>query len=166
MEMSAARATASSGEQLAGGALVSWRGDLKSGSGRLRFELGAGEELPLLWPGSAAYGAGVTSPEELMAAAHAACFTMTLAHGLARSGLVPRKIAAEGRTVFGVVAGTRTIRGSQLDVVVDAEGLEEAALSGAVEAAGHYCPVSNMLRAAGVELSVRPRLATAAQRSR
>jgi hypothetical protein len=60
--------TVFSDEVLEGGALVIWSGDLKSGTGSLQFQSGAGGELPLLWPGSAAHVAGATSPEELTAA--------------------------------------------------------------------------------------------------
>jgi osmotically inducible protein OsmC len=87
---------------LHGGALVVWSGDLKSGTGRLRFEYGAGGELALLWPGSAGYRPGATTPEELTAAAHAACFTMTLAHTLARNGHSTSKITAAARATFGI----------------------------------------------------------------
>jgi organic hydroperoxide reductase OsmC/OhrA len=82
--MSATQEGSVTGELLAGGAVTVWKGDLKGGTGSLRFEFGAGGELPLLWPGSSAYGPGATTPEELAAAAHAACMTMTLAHTPAR----------------------------------------------------------------------------------
>jgi lipoyl-dependent peroxiredoxin len=157
--MSATGDRPDSKETLEGGAAVVWSGDLKSGKGSLRFQLGAGGELPLLWPGSAAYGPGATSPEELAAAAHAACFTMTLAHTLAREGLAPRRITAEAKATFGAADQVRLIRRSKLEVVVDAEGLGEADLSRAAELAGRYCPVSNTLRVAGTELDVSARLA-------
>jgi osmotically inducible protein OsmC len=70
--MTATQGKPDASETLHGGAAVEWNGDLKGGQGSLRFQLGAGGELPLLWPGSASYGPGVTSPEELAAAAHAA----------------------------------------------------------------------------------------------
>jgi osmotically inducible protein OsmC len=143
---------------LEGGATVVWNGDLKSGEGSLRFELGAGGELRLLWPGSDAYGAGATSPEELVAAAHAACLTMTLAHTLARSGHVPRKLTVEARSFFAVSENVRMISRSLLNITVDAAGLTEANLAEAAELAGRYCPVSNTLRAAGVALDVRAHL--------
>lgn len=149
-------------EVLEGGAAVVWNGDLVDGKGVLRLRLGAGGELPLLWPGSTAYGPGTTSPEELAASAHAACFTMTLAHTLARAGHAPREIDVEAQATFGAVGETRTIRRSQLEVVVDADGIEEAELTHAAELAGRYCPVSNTLRAGGVELVVRARLAATA----
>lgn len=157
-EMSSPRKHDRSGGTLEGGARVVWGGDLRSGSGRLRFELGAGDELPLLWPGSEAYGPGATSPEELAAAAHAACFTMTLAHGLARRGTPAAEIATDAHATFGVADGVRRITRSELRVEVESTGLTEAELTEAVDAAGTGCPVSNTLRAAGVALDVRPRL--------
>jgi osmotically inducible protein OsmC len=156
--MSATQERSGTGEVLAGGAVAVWNGDLKAGSGSLRFEFGAGGELPLLWPGSFAYGPGATTPEELAAAAHAACMTMTLAHTLAREQHTPHEIVTEATTSFGIAGHVRMIRRSQLDIAVDADGLSEVELDRAAELAGRYCPVSNTLRAAGVALDVRARL--------
>jgi osmotically inducible protein OsmC len=143
-----------SDEALEGGVLVLWNGDLKSGTGRLQFESGAGGELPLLWPGSEAHVAGATSPEELASAAHAACFAMTLAHTLARAGHTPREVTVTARATFGVVDRVRMVRRSRLQVSVDADDLSESDLSHAAELAGRYCPVSNTLRAGGVLFDV------------
>jgi osmotically inducible protein OsmC len=148
-------------DTLEGGAVVVWLGDLKDGQGRLRLGLEAGGELPLRWPGSDAYGPGVTSPEELAAAAHAACFTMTLAYTLMRERHPAREIESDAKTTFGVASGVRAIRRSELVITVDADGLSDAQLAHAAELAGRYCPVSNSFRAAGVELDVRSRLAPA-----
>jgi lipoyl-dependent peroxiredoxin len=150
---------ASSDEGLTGGALVVWTGDLKRGSGMLSFDLGAGGELPLTWPGSAAFGPGSTSPEELAAAAHAACFAMTLAYSLTRAGHAPHEITAAAKATFGVVGKARMIRRSRLELTVDAAGLSEAELGDATELAGVHCPVSNTLRAGGALLAVEARLA-------
>jgi len=157
--MSAAQDRQRSREMQEGGALVVWSGDLKSGTGSLHFEQGAGGELPLLWPGSDGYGPGATTPEELTAAAHAACFTMTLAHTLARSGHTTRKITATAHATFGVADHVLMIRRSQLEITVEADGLDEPQLSQAAELAGRYCHVSNTLRAGGVELDVAAHLA-------
>jgi lipoyl-dependent peroxiredoxin len=156
-----AQPASGSGGELHGGAAVVWNGDLRRGKGTLRLGLGAGGELPLLWPESSAYGPGATSPEELAAAAHAACFTMTLAHILARGGHPPRELATQAQATFGVVDGVRKIRRSQLEITVDADGLEEAELNRAAELSGRTCPVSNTLAAAGVELDVQVSLAAA-----
>jgi lipoyl-dependent peroxiredoxin len=148
-----------SGEVLHGGAVVVWSGDLKSGTGSLQFENEAGGELALLWPGSDGYRPGATTPEELTAAAHAACFTMTLAHTLARHGHSVSKITAKARATFGIAEHVRVIRRSQLDITVHADGLGEAELTQAAALAGRYCPVSNTLRVGGVELDVTAHLA-------
>jgi osmotically inducible protein OsmC len=157
--MSATQERTGTSEVLEGGAVTVWNGDLRNGTGSLRFELGAGGEMPLSWPGGSAYGPGATSPEELAAAAHAACLTMTLAHTLAREQYTPRKIATEAKTSFGFVAHARVIRRSHLEITVHAAGLSEAELNRSTELAGRYCPVSNTLRAAGVALEVRARVA-------
>jgi lipoyl-dependent peroxiredoxin len=146
-------------EGLSGGARLVWDGSLEHGSGTLRLELGAGGELPVVWPESTAFGPGATSPEELAAAAYAACFTMTLAYSLARAGHPPTVITTDAMASFGVVARARMIRSAQLDVTVAAPGLSEPDLLEAADAAGRHCPVSNTLRAAGVVLDVRARLA-------
>jgi len=143
-----------------GGALVVWNGELDRGSGTLRFELGAGGELPLTWPGSAVFGPGATTPEELAAAAHAACFAMTLAYSLNRAGRAPHEIKVDAEATFGIVGGVRMIRRSRLDVSVDAAGLSERELGEAAELAGVHCPVSNTLRAGGVLVEAEARLAT------
>jgi osmotically inducible protein OsmC len=159
IEMSAAQDRPGSHEVQEGGALVVWNGDLKSGTGSLHFEQGAGGELPMLWPGSDAYGPGATTPEELTAAAHAACFTMTLAHTLARNGHNTRKITATAHATFGVADHVLLIRRSQLEITVEADGLDEPQLRQATQLAGRYCHVSNTLRAGGVELDVTAQLA-------
>jgi osmotically inducible protein OsmC len=149
---------ASTDDMLEGGATVVWQGDLAHGEGTVRFDLEAGGDLPLRWPGSPSYGPGATSPEELAAAAHAACFTMTLAHTLAREHRPARSIAATAKTAFGVADSVRRIVGSQLDITVDVDGVTEADLDHAAELAGRYCPVSNSFRIAGAVLDVRARL--------
>lgn len=146
------------GDTLEGGATIAWDGDLEQGQGTVRFELGAGDELPLIWPGSERNRSGATSPEELAAAAHAACFTMTLAHALARAQHPPRRITTNAKATFGVAERQRSIVRSRLDVAVEAAGLDQGELERAVELAAGFCPVSNTLRAAGVELLVEARL--------
>ena len=159
--MASAPAKRGTAGALEGGAIVVWHDDLKDGEGSLRFGLGAGGELPLRWPGSPAYGPGATSPEELAAAAHAACFTMTLADTLVRRRHPAHEIAVEAKTTFGLDAGARMIRRSELEITVDADELSEAELEHATEIAGRYCPVSNTYRIAGAELDVRTHLKTA-----
>jgi osmotically inducible protein OsmC len=147
-----------SSEVLRGSAAAVWNGDSASGTGTLRFELGAGGELPLAWQGSSDYGHGATTPEELAAGAHAACMALTLAHTLTRAGHTPRTIVIEARTSFDLAPQVREIRRSELAITVDVDGLSEAGLARAAEVAGRYCPVSNTLRAAGVALAMHVRL--------
>jgi osmotically inducible protein OsmC len=144
---------------LEGGATVEWRGDLDHGEGRLRLGLGAGGEVPVRWPRSASSSPAATNPEELAAASHAACFTMTLADTLVRRRHPARAIAVEATTTFGTVAGTRAVSRSELEIIVDADGLSESELEHALEIAGRYCPVSNTFRLAGAELVAHGRLA-------
>ena len=151
---------AAAADVLGGSADVVWQGDLPHGEGILRFGPEAGGDLALRWPGSLSYGPGATSPEELAAAAHAACFTMTLASTLARRDRPARTIETAAQATFGAVDGVRLISRSQLELTVDVDGVTEAELDRAAETAGRYCPVSNSLRIAGAELDVHARLKT------
>jgi organic hydroperoxide reductase OsmC/OhrA len=79
-----------------------------------------------------------------------------------RAGHAPRTIETAARATFGLVGGARRIRSAELELAVDADGLDEPELGELTEQAGRHCPVSNTLRAGGVLLEVRARLGTAA----
>jgi osmotically inducible protein OsmC len=98
---------------------------------------------------------GKTSPEELIAAAHAACFSMALSHGLAQAGTPPESLSVSATVTF--VPGTG-ITSSALEVEGRVPGLDEAGFRDAAEVAKEGCPVSNALKG-NVELSVNARLA-------
>ena len=83
---------------------------------------------------------------------------MTLAHTLERSGHTARTITVAAKATFGIADHAQTISRSQLDVSVDADGLDEPTLRHAAEVSGRYCPVSNTLRTGGVQLDVRTRM--------
>jgi lipoyl-dependent peroxiredoxin len=139
-------------------ASVTWKGDLMSGSGTID-EVGSGAFGPLdvSWAArSEEASGGKTSPEELIAAAHASCFSMALSLGLAKAGNAPERLRTSAVVTFvpgtGVTKSALTVRG----VVpgLDADGFREAA-----EAAKKGCPVSQAL--AGVpEITVDAALET------
>ena len=135
---------------------ATWRGDLPTGSGTIT-SVGSGTFGPLdvSWPARTGDEGGKTSPEELIAAAHAACFSMALSNGLANGGNVPTSLAVSATVTF--VPGTGITR-SALDVTGDVPGLEEAAFRDAAEEAKENCPVSGALKG-NVELTVTARLA-------
>ena len=135
---------------------VTWRGDLMSGEGTIeRVGSGALGSLDVTWASRAEEPAGKTSPEELIAAAHAACFAMALSHGLAQDGHAPERLETSATVTF--VPGTGITK-SALDVRGRIPGGDEGAFREAAEAAKDGCPVSQALKG-NVELELNARLA-------
>ena len=129
-------------------ASVTWNGDLMSGSGTID-EVGSGAFGPLdvSWPARAEEeSGGKTSPEELIAAAHAACFSMALSGGLARAGTPPERLSTSATVTF--VPGTGITR-IALDVRGAVPGLDEDGFREAAEGAKANCPVSKALAGVG-----------------
>jgi osmotically inducible protein OsmC len=134
---------------------VTWQGSLMEGAGTIdRVGSGAFGPLDVTWASRAEEPAGRTSPEELIAAAHAACFSMALSHALAEAGSAPQRLATSATVTF--VPGTG-ITAIALDVAGRVPGLDEAGFRQAAEGAKNGCPVSKAL--AGVpEITVAARL--------
>jgi len=134
---------------------VTWSGDLLGGSGTIE-SVGSGAfgPLPVSWRARAEEPGGNTSPEELIAAAHAACFSMALSGALAKQGNPPDALSTSATVTF--VPGTGITK-SVLDVEGTVPGLDEAGFREAAEAAKENCPVSQALKG-NVELSVTARL--------
>jgi lipoyl-dependent peroxiredoxin len=133
-----------------------WKGDLKGGGGRVT----VGDDV---WSGDYSFasrfeeGEG-TNPEELIAAAHAACFAMALSNALAEAGNPPDSVKAEAGVQLRPVDGAPTIAQIDLDVVGSVPGIDEDAFVAAAEEAKQACPVSRAL--AGVpEINLSARLA-------
>jgi lipoyl-dependent peroxiredoxin len=125
-------------------ASVTWNGDLMSGSGTID-EVGSGAfgSLGVSWPARTEEASGgKTSPEELIAAAHASCFSMALSHGLAQAGNAPEQLSTSAVVTFvpgtGITRVALTVRGTVPGL--DADGFREAA-----ETAKANCPVSKAL---------------------
>jgi osmotically inducible protein OsmC len=135
-------------------ASVTWQGDLMSGNGEIdEVPSGAFGPLQVTWSARAEDSNGKTSPEELLAAAHATCFSMALAHGLAQGGHAAERLQASATVTF--VPGTGVTR-SALSVVGSVPGLDEEQFQAAAEDAKENCPVSKAL--AGVEKTLEARL--------
>jgi lipoyl-dependent peroxiredoxin len=135
---------------------VTWQGDLMGGSGVIeRVGSGAFAPLDVTWASRTEQPGGRTSPEELIAAAHASCFSMALAHGLAQAGNPPERLSTSATVTF--VPGTGITR-SALEVEGTVPGLDENAFQQAAEEAKDGCPVSQALKG-NVELEVSARLA-------
>ena len=136
-------------------ASVTWNGDLMSGEGTID-EVGSGAFGPLdvSWAArSEEAPAGKTSPEELIAAAHASCFSMALANGLAKGGTPPERLQTSAAVTFVPGTGITTIA---LTVSGSVPGIDADAFQAAAEDAKANCPVSQAL--AGV-----PEITLAAQ---
>jgi osmotically inducible protein OsmC len=136
-------------------AQVTWQGDLMGGSGEIHeVPSGAFGPLQITWASRAEEPEGRTSPEELVAAAHAACFAMALSHGLAQAGTPPERLETSATLTF--VPGTGITK-SALTVVGHVPNIEEADFEQAAEAAKDGCPVSGALQG-NVELTLEARL--------
>jgi lipoyl-dependent peroxiredoxin len=134
---------------------VTWSGDLMSGSGTIE-SVGSGAFGPLdvSWPARTEEPGGKTSPEELIAAAHAACFSMALSHALGQAGTAPENLSVTATVTF--VPGTGITK-SVLDVQGTVPGVDDERFREAAEGAKENCPVSQALKG-NVELEVSARL--------
>jgi osmotically inducible protein OsmC len=122
---------------------VVWRGDLMSGDGTIeRVGSGAFGPLEVTWRARAEEPDGKTSPEELIAAAHASCFAMALSNGLGQAGTPPEELDVSATVTF--VPGTG-ITESALEVVATVPQIDEAAFEEAAQQAKAGCPVSKAL---------------------
>jgi lipoyl-dependent peroxiredoxin len=133
-----------------------WEGNLARGAGTITATSGAFEALPYSLPSRIGNPDGKTSPEELLAAAHGGCLTMSLAGELVQAGTPPRRLEVACRIVMDEVEGEgHQIVGSQITVHADVEGVDDSAFAAALEKADAGCPFSTLLRKAGVELTFR-----------
>lgn len=129
-----------------------WEGDLKTGKGTLRLGSGAFEGK---YSFSTRFenGAG-TNPEELIASAHASCFSMALSAGLSGAGHVPQSVATTATLTLEKGDAGFSITGIHLDTVVAAPGLSDGSLQTLAAAAKTGCPVSKALAAVPITLTV------------
>ena len=136
---------------------VVWQGDLLHGSGTIEnVTSGALPTLDVSWPARSAEPNGKTSPEELIAAAWASCYSMALSSGLAKAGTPPERLATSVTVTFqpgeGIVRGAIAVRGT-------VPGLDGDAFAAAAEDAKANCPVSKAL--AGIpEITLHAELAS------
>jgi osmotically inducible protein OsmC len=134
---------------------VVWEGNVARGSGTITAGTGAFSALPFSLPTRIGNAEGKTSPEELLAAAHAGCLTMSLASELTSAGTPPTRLEVTCRIVMDEVEGEgHQIVASQVTIHADAEGVDDDALAAAIETADAGCPFSTLLRKAGVVLEL------------
>ena len=139
---------------------VGWDGNLARGSGLLDAESGAFARLPYSLPSRIGDPGGRTSPEELLAAAHGGCFTMSLAGELTSAETPPGRLDVACTIVMDEVEGQgHQIVGSLLEVVARVDGIDDATLQAAVAQAHAECPFSQLLERAGASVTLTARLA-------
>ena len=131
-----------------------WQGSLKEGSGTISTETGVINNQPYGF-NTRFEGKKGTNPEELIAAAHASCFSMALSVVLAEHGLTAEEIATTATVSLEKVDGDFTITRSHLDMTAKIPGADEATFRKAAEAAKANCPVSRLLNA---EISLEAKL--------
>lgn len=135
-------------------ATTTWTGSLAEGSGTV--SAGTSQlftDLPVSWASRTEEHNGRTSPEELLAAAHASCFSMALSGALARAGTPPDHLHVSATVTFDKVDDKWGVTSSQLDVVGVVPGIDDEAFDAAARDAKDGCPISRAL-AGNVELSV------------
>jgi osmotically inducible protein OsmC len=128
-----------------------WHGSLTEGSGRVTLESSGVGTFDVSWASRAEEPDGRTSPEELIAAAHASCFSMQLSGGLTKAGHPPTTLNTRAEVDFQPGEG---ITGIRLHVSGDVPGLDAAGFREAAEAAKVGCPVSKALAAVPISLTV------------
>ena len=139
-------------------ATVTWTGDLASGDGTVSAGTsGLFTDLPISWGSRTESAEGRTSPEELLAAAHASCYAMAFSAGLARRGTPPEHLHVEAIVTFDKVGDAWTVVSSRLIVLGHVPGISDADFTAAAEDAKDGCPISRALKG-NVELSVEPTL--------
>jgi osmotically inducible protein OsmC len=137
---------------------ATWEGDLRGGSGKFDVGSGAISGQEVTFASRFEEPGGKTSPEELIAAAHATCFSMALAGGLARAGHPPTRLETDGLVTLSQVDGAFRITSVNLSVRGEVDGIGEEAFRAAAQEAKEGCPISNAL-ADSIEITLDAALA-------
>jgi osmotically inducible protein OsmC len=137
---------------------VSWSGDLQTGAGVIKYVTsGVFSRLPVSWASRTSAHNGKTSPEELLAAAHASCFSMAFSARLGKNGTPPTDLNVRAYVAFDQVDGGWKVTTSTLKVRAVVPGIDDATFQKIAEDARDNCPISKAL-AGNVELSVEAEL--------
>ena len=131
-----------------------WFGDLVTGSGTTSLDSSDAAEFPVSWQARSEGVAGLTNPEELLGAAHSACYSMALSNELGKAGHAPESLQVTAAVTFQPGEG---ITGSHLLVSAKIPGITEEQFQVFAEGAKENCPVSRAL--AGVKITLEANLA-------
>lgn len=138
-------------------ASATWEGDLFTGGGTTSLATGAAGPLPVSWPSRTEAANGKTSPEELIAAAHAACYSMALSNVLASGGNTATRLNTDAVAIFEKKEPGWRLTRMALSVRGDVPGISVEGFAAAAAEAKDGCPVSNAL-AGNVEITVEATL--------
>jgi lipoyl-dependent peroxiredoxin len=133
-----------------------WEGDLAHGRGTTKAASGVLPEVEVTWPARTERTPGTTSPEEMLAAAHASCFCMALSHELAQAGTAPERLEATAAVTFAPGEG---VKSTHIVVRGRVPGVDQATFEQAARGASQNCPISQAL-AGNVEVTVEAELET------
>ena len=122
-----------------------WEGNLAEGRGRVRVGSGALDEFPVTWAARTESSDGLTSPEELIAAAEAACFSMALSNDLAKQGSTPRRVSVTATCTLDRIEGKLKVTTMDLQVTGRVPGIDQEAFQAAAENTAKNCPVSGAI---------------------
>ena len=139
-------------------ATATWEGDLINGRGTTSAASGTFKDANLSWKARTEGAAAHTTPEELLAASHASCFSMAFSHALAQAGKPATKLETTCVVTFGPKSGGGfEVKSSRLTVRGLVPGIEAAKFRELADAAKNGCPISNIMKN-NVELSVDAQL--------
>jgi len=125
---------------------ASWHGDLTSGGGDVGAATsGVFSGLPITWKARTEESDGVTSPEELLASAHASCFAMASSNELAKAGFPPQRVAVRVDVTADRREAGWTVISSHITLRASVPGVDEATFREATEKAKGGCPISRAL---------------------
>ncbi len=130
-----------------------WEGDLLNGSGSVSGATGLFTDLPTSWSSRTEAPAGRTSPEELLAAAHASCFSMAFSNGLAKAGFPPERVQVTVEVTFTKEEAGWTTTKSAITVRGKVPGIDGDTFKAEAEKAKAGCPISRALNPS-IELTV------------
>ncbi|MEO6887347.1 MAG: OsmC family peroxiredoxin [Jatrophihabitantaceae bacterium] len=133
-------------------ARTTWTGPLASGSGKIMSGSEALNGLDVTWAARTEQPGGLTSPEELAAAAHSSCFAMALALRLGERHTPPQQLHVEANVTLDEVDGLPTITSSQLLVKAQIQGIDGDGFQSAVDEAAALCPISRLFTGARISI--------------
>jgi len=123
-----------------------WDGDLAQGRGRVKGTSGGLAETAVSWAARTGTASGLTTPEELLAAAHASCYAMALSAGLSRMQKPPKQLRVSATATFDKVGDGWKVTTMELTVAGKVPGISAAEFAAAAKAAAEGCPISGAIK--------------------